>query len=194
MLPRVFDMFMQVGRSIDHSQGGLGIGLTLVRRLLEMHGGTVSAESGGIDQGSTFIVRLPLGAPVETPAVVVAPAALQPARRILVVDDNTDAAESLAILLNLDGHTTRVVHDGESALSAATEFLPDAVFLDIGMPGMNGYETARRLRGTHGGSLRLIALTGWGTEQDRRLAQDAGFDHHLVKPVDPAMLGPVLAG
>ena len=194
MLPRVFDMFTQVGRSIDHSQGGLGIGLTLVRRLLEMHGGSVDAESPGINQGSTFIVKLPLAERAEAAVVETAPAAARLARHILVVDDNTDAAESLSMLLELEGHTTRVAHDGVSALAAAAEFVPDTILLDIGMPGMNGYETARRLRDLHGPSVRIIALTGWGAEENRRLAQEAGFDRHLVKPVDPIMLASALAG
>jgi signal transduction histidine kinase/CheY-like chemotaxis protein len=194
MLPRVFEMFMQVGRSIDQSQGGLGIGLTLVRRLLELHGGSVDAESPGLNQGSTFVVRLPLTERVEIPAAVAAPPASKAQRRILVVDDNMDAAESLSMLLDLDGHTTRVAHDGEAALRVAAEFQPDTVFLDIGMPGMNGYETARRLRTTHGASLKIIALTGWGAEENRRLAQEAGFDRHLVKPVDAEMLASALTG
>ena len=193
MLSRVFDIFTQVGRSIDHSQGGLGIGLTLVRRLLDMHGGSVVAESAGINQGSTFTVKLPLARRGETPEAVVAPAATQRVRRILIVDDNTDAAETLAMLLNLEGHLTRVAHDGEAALNAAVEFQPDTVFLDIGMPGMNGYETAQRLREAHGNAMRIIALTGWGAEEDRRLANHAGFDRHLVKPVDPAVLASALA-
>ncbi|MBC8026614.1 MAG: response regulator [Steroidobacteraceae bacterium] len=192
MLPRVFEMFMQVGRSIDHSQGGLGIGLTLVRRLLEMHGGSVIAESGGPNQGCTFVVQLPLAERADAPATIAAPTVTQSARRILIVDDNTDAAESLAILLDLEGHTTLVAHDGESALVAAAEFCPDTVFLDIGMPGMNGYDTARELRDAHGESIKLIALTGWGAEEDRRRAHEAGFDRHLVKPVDPAMLASAL--
>jgi signal transduction histidine kinase len=194
MLPRVFEMFTQVGRSIDHSQGGLGIGLTLVRRLLEMHGGSVDAESAGTHQGSTFIVKLPLAEPVEAPAIVAPYVTPPPARRILVVDDNTDAAETLSMLLELDGHTTRVAGDGESALTVAAAFRPDTVLLDIGMPGMNGYEAARKLRDAHGPSLRIIALTGWGAEEDRRQAHEAGFDRHLVKPVDPAMLASALAG
>ena len=193
MLSRVFDIFTQVGRSIDHSQGGLGIGLTLVRRLLDMHGGSVVAESAGINQGSTFTLKLPLARRGETPEAVVAPAATQRVRRILIVDDNTDAAETLAMLLNLEGHLTRVAHDGEAALNAAVEFQPDTVFLDIGMPGMNGYETAQRLREAHGNAMRIIALTGWGAEEDRRLANHAGFDRHLVKPVDPAVLASALA-
>ncbi len=193
MLPRVFDMFTQVHRSIEHSQGGLGIGLTLVRRLLEMHGGGVDAQSAGTNQGSTFIVRLPLAERIEAPAAVAAPTAARIAHRILVVDDNEDAAETLSMLLAFEGHTTRLAHDGESALAVAAEFRPDTVFLDIGMPGMNGYEAARHLRDAHGASMRIIALTGWGAEEDRRLAHEAGFDHHLVKPLDPTMLAAALA-
>jgi len=138
-------------------------------------------------------VKLPLARRGETPEAVVAPAATQRVRRILIVDDNTDAAETLAMLLNLEGHLTRVAHDGEAALNAAVEFQPDTVFLDIGMPGMNGYETAQRLREAHGNAMRIIALTGWGAEEDRRLANHAGFDRHLVKPVDPAVLASALA-
>ena len=194
MLSRVFEIFMQAHRGEEHSQGGLGIGLTLVRRLIDMHGGSVSAESAGPGQGSTFVVRLPLAKRLEVTAAAAAPSpAPAPAtRRILVVDDNTDAAESLSMLLDLEGHSTRVAHDGASALAVAAEFKPDAVFLDIGMPGMNGYEAARRLRAANGTAIRLIALTGWGAEEDRRLASEAGFDHHLVKPVDPTLLAGVL--
>jgi signal transduction histidine kinase len=194
MLPRVFEMFTQVGRSIDQSQGGLGIGLTLVRRLLEMHGGSVDAQSAGTNRGSTFIVRLPLAEHVEGTAIPAGATSPRPTRRVLVVDDNTDAAETLSMLLDLEGHETRVAHDGESALAIAAEFRPDIVFLDIGMPGMNGYETARRLREAQGASLRIVALTGWGADDDRRRAHEAGFDRHLVKPVDPAMLASALAG
>jgi signal transduction histidine kinase/GAF domain-containing protein len=192
MLTKVFDMFTQVGRSIDHSQGGLGIGLTLVRRLLEMHGGSVEAQSPGANAGSTFIVRLPLAERVEAATAPSEPAAVQRPRRILIVDDNHDAAESLSMLLSIEGHDTRVANDGETALATVPEFRPDTVFLDIGMPGMNGYETAWHLRQAHGRALRLIALTGWGSEEDRRRAREAGFDAHLVKPVDPAMLASAL--
>ncbi|WP_437729825.1 ATP-binding protein [Sorangium sp. So ce1335] len=191
MLPRVFDMFTQVVRSIDRAQGGLGIGLTLVRRLVELHGGTVHAESEGPGRGSTFTVRLPLAAAEEPasrrsspgPAGRDAAAAL----RILVVDDNVDGAESLALLLRMSGHRTRAVHTGPEALTAARELGADVVFLDIGLPGMSGYEVARRLRAEPGvAGFVLVALTGWGTEDDRRRAREAGFDHHLTKPVDAA--------
>jgi PAS domain S-box-containing protein len=196
MLPQVFDMFTQVGQSIDRAQGGLGIGLTLVRRLVEMHGGTVSAESAGIGQGSVFTVRLPL-APSVVATEDAAPASeseLGARRRVLVVDDNVDAAESLAMLLGLEGHETRMAHTGEEALAVAREFIPDTIFLDIGLPVMNGYEVARQIRADDAfdPQPRLIALTGWGAEDDRRQAHAAGFDTHLVKPVDPSVLGRIL--
>jgi signal transduction histidine kinase/ActR/RegA family two-component response regulator len=197
MLPRVFDIFTQVGRSVDQSQGGLGIGLTLVRRLVEMHGGSVEAQSAGAGMGSTFIVRLPLATNGGEPI------ANQPERhtphskarlRVLVVDDNVDAAESLAMLLELDGHQTRIAHTGESAVDVALGFVPDAAFIDIGLPGLNGYEVAQRLRADASmhEALLLVALTGWGSDEDRRRAQGAGFDLHLVKPVDFDKLNEVL--
>ncbi|MDI1481034.1 GAF domain-containing protein [Polyangium sp. y55x31] len=189
MLPRVFDMFTQVGRSIDRAQGGLGIGLTLVRRLVELHGGTVEAASDGPSRGSIFTVRLPLGAAEEAQAEN--PSGDAPSKgaagglKVLVVDDNVDGAESLAELLQLTGHTTEVAHTGPSALVAARAFEPDVVFLDIGLPGMTGYEVAQRLRAEEAlGRVVLVALTGWGTEEDRRQAREAGFDYHLTKPVD----------
>ncbi|HUQ11455.1 MAG TPA: ATP-binding protein [Steroidobacteraceae bacterium] len=192
MLTKVFDIFTQVEPSIDQSQGGLGIGLTLVRRLLEMHGGSVEAESAGANAGSTFIIRLPLAGQAEVSSPIPAPPASARARRILVVDDNNDAAETLSMLLSLDGHDTRVANDGESAVVVAGQFLPDTVFLDIGLPGMNGYETARHLRQAHGKLVRIIALTGWGDAEHRQRAHEAGFDGHLVKPVDPALLAAAL--
>ena len=189
MLTKVFDLFTQVGRSLDRSQGGLGIGLSLVRRLAEMHGGSVAAESAGPGQGSTFTVRLPLE--VEGPDAPDLPApATQPgqeSRRILVVDDHIDGAESLAMLLRLFGHEAHTVHNGPDALVAAGDIQPDLVFLDIGLPGMNGYEVALTLRRNHGATgPMLVALTGWGSEDDRQRARDAGFDAHLAKPVNPA--------
>ena len=192
MLPRVFDLFTQVGHSMDGSQGGLGIGLTLVRRLLEMHGGSVDAESAGADTGSTFTVRLPLAKSKRKDRAVIA-GAERPAGsgvlRVLVVDDNVDGAEALAMFLELKGHLTRLAHDGQRALIAAVEFQPQIVFLDIGLPDMSGYDVARALRAQ---ALvpqpKLVALTGWGSERDRQQAQAAGFDDHLVKPVDMAKL------
>ncbi|WP_170319375.1 GAF domain-containing protein [Polyangium spumosum] len=200
MLPKVFDMFTQVGRSIERAQGGLGIGLTLVRRLVELHGGTVEATSEGPSRGSMFTVRLPLGAAEETPAANGPSGGLPTSGaakglKVLVVDDNVDGAESLAELLKLSGHETEVAHTGPAALVAARTFEPDVVFLDIGLPGMTGYEVARRLRAEEAlGQVVLVALTGWGTEEDRRQAREAGFDHHLTKPVDVGEVQRIVEG
>ena len=184
-LGSVFDMFTQVDRSSRRTQGGLGIGLTLVRSLVEMHGGHVEARSEGPGKGSEFIVRLPMisGAPVQANASAANPKRL--ARRVLIVDDNRDAADTLALLLTQLGATAHAVHSGEAALAALDKFKPEAILLDIGMPGMDGYEVARSIRANtkHRGSL-LIALTGWGQEQDQRRSRAAGFDHHLIKPPD----------
>ncbi|GHA73940.1 GAF domain-containing protein [Cognatilysobacter bugurensis] len=195
MLRRVFDAFTQVDRTLDRAQGGLGIGLTLVRRLVELHGGRVEARSAGLGRGSAFTITLPrpLADGVSVPAVPTTP--LQPASsclRLLVVDDNVDAAMSLGMLLELGGHEVRIAHSGPDAIDAAASGDCDVVFLDIGLPGFDGYEVARRLRAKAGPAPVLVAVTGWGNEEDRRLAQDAGFDHHLVKPVDPAVLLPLL--
>jgi len=195
MLPRVFEMFTQVGRSRRQAQPGLGIGLTLVRNLVELHGGTVEAHSAGLGKGSEFIVRLPVVA-VQQPAKTPSPAApAMPSdvsvvpRRVLVVDDNRDAAESLAVLLRRMGLEVNVAYSGPAALDALVEFDPEVIFLDIGMPVMDGYEAVRRIRDEAGGRDRLIiALTGWGQEDDRRKSREAGFDYHLTKPVDLAHL------
>ncbi len=191
MLPQVFDMFTQVGRTLDRSQGGLGIGLTLVRRLVEMHGGTVEVESPGPGLGTTFTLHLPVAGPTE-PARQRAgsEAEGQASRRlrILVVDDNIDGAESLAMLLRLGGHETLTANTGAEALTAARSFLPDLMFLDIGLPGMDGYEVAARLRAEERQRCVLVALTGWGSEDDRRRSKSVGFDHHLTKPVDAEAL------
>jgi CheY-like chemotaxis protein/anti-sigma regulatory factor (Ser/Thr protein kinase) len=198
MLPKVFDIFTQVERSIEDSHGGLGIGLALVRKLVEMHGGTVEAESAGPGRGSTFTIRLPLAAERNALATHADKVRTEdsPSLRILVVDDNLDAAESLAICLELNGHQTRRAGDGESALAIAAEFRPQAAILDIGLPGMDGYELARCLRGqtNSGPPPLLVAVTGWGAEEDRLRAQDAGFDLHLVKPIDPERLNRLIAG
>jgi CheY-like chemotaxis protein len=192
MLPKVFDVFMQVERSIEDSHGGLGIGLALVRKLVEMHGGTVEAESPGQGRGSTFTIRLPLAAEPDALATDADKVSTEasPSLRILIVDDNLDAAESLAICLELKGHRTRRAGDGESALAIAAEFQPQTAILDIGLPGMDGYELARCLRAQtrSGPTPLLVAVTGWGAEEDRQRAQDAGFDLHLVKPIDPERL------
>jgi CheY-like chemotaxis protein len=196
----VFEMFTQVRGSLDRAQGGLGIGLSLVRRLVELHGGRVSAFSGGRGQGSIFTVRLPLrpGTPYAQAPARATPeeeaAAGAGPLRVLVVDDNLDAAESLVALLEVLGHTTAVAHDGMQGLEAAREFVPDLVFLDIGLPGMSGYEVARAIRRT--AALRevvLIALTGWGAQSDQQQSHEAGFDQHLTKPVSLEALEQALA-
>lgn len=188
LLPHVFDLFTQGPRGDDRAQGGLGIGLTLVRRLLQLQGGTISAFSAGLRQGSEFIIELPpgLAADLVTPIEVKAnDATLTRQRRILVVDDNIDSAESLALLLESDGNELRVAHDGETALIVAQAFLPDIVLLDIGLPGLSGYEVAEQLRAMpEMQHAVLIALTGYGRPDDQRRALEAGFDYHLVKPVD----------
>jgi CheY-like chemotaxis protein len=179
----------------------LGIGLTLVRRLVEMHGGSVTAYSEGPGKGSEFVVRLPALSPTQPIPGARAmdeggeAVGAAPQRRIVVVDDNVDAAESLAMLLRLEGHDVRVAHDGPTALSAVEADPPDLVFLDIGMPVMNGYDVAQWLRQQPGlENLVLVAMTGWGQEEDRRRSKEAGFDHHLVKPVEPEALHKLLAG
>src|SRR5262245_51513341 len=188
MLGRVFDMFVQVERRLDRSQGGVGIGLTLVKKLVELHGGTIEVRSDGVGKGAEFAVHLPALAELPTtPARKKAESWHTiglPDRRILVVDDNEDAADSLAILLSLAGQQVRAAYDGPMALQVAEEFNPDLALVDIGMPGMDGHELARRLRVNFGpDKLTLIALTGWGQDDDRRRSQEAGFDHHLVKPI-----------
>jgi CheY-like chemotaxis protein/two-component sensor histidine kinase len=196
MLDHVFDLFAQADRLPDTAQQGLGIGLTLVRRLVELHGGRVVARSAGRGQGSEFEVRLPLSA-IPSGAPQPAPGAEargeQPARRILVVDDNQDSAESLAVLLRMRGHDVRIAHDGPAALAAARDHGPEAVLLDIGLPGMSGYDVARALRTAEGARPLLVALTGYGQREDRQRAHDAGFDLHFTKPVDLARLERVLA-
>jgi signal transduction histidine kinase/ActR/RegA family two-component response regulator len=193
-LDSVFDMFMQVERSNRRSQGGLGIGLTLVRSLVAMHGGTVLARSAGPGHGSEFVVTLPVTAEkvrrIDPPRLV----AMFPPRRILVVDDNQDAADTLGSLLTALGATTAVVHSGAAALDAFATFSPDAVLLDLGMPGMDGYDVARRIRAMEGHpDTLLIALTGWGQDYDYRQSRAAGFDHHLVKPPDIERLRDLLS-
>jgi PAS domain S-box-containing protein len=199
MLSTIFELFSQGDQSSHSAQGGLGIGLTLVRRLAELHGGSVEAHSDGSGKGSEFVVRLPLvgeplagqqrGAREDSAHEAVA----GPAHRILVVDDNADSAESLAMMLRLLGHEVHTAHDGPTAVLAAATIAPDVVLLDIGLPGMDGYEVARQLRALPQvrGAV-LVAQTGWGQEEDRRKSREAGFDHHLVKPVDPAALREVL--
>ena len=197
-LPRIFEMFTQVDRSMEKSQGGLGIGLTLVKRLVEMHGGTVDARSEGPGKGSEFVVRLPIVLETSLPqasAVEDEPAASTSSLRILIVDDNGDGADSLGMMLRVVGYDTRTAYDGQEGVDVAGEFRPDVVLLDIGLPKLNGYEACRRIRDEPWGKdVVLIALTGWGQDEDRRRSHDAGFDHHLVKPVEPQALMKMLAG
>ena len=196
LLPKVFDMFVQVGTSLERSQGGLGLGLTLVRKLTEMHGGTVTAESAGEHQGSTFVIRVPAADPppgARPNQTEPTEATVPTSKRVLVVDDNVDGAESMALLLEMRGYEVRTAHDGLGGLAAACEFLPDVVLLDIGLPGLNGYEVAKRIRQEPGiAGVSLVALTGWGAEEDRRRAKEAGFDHHLTKPVEAKRLNELL--
>jgi PAS domain S-box-containing protein len=195
LLPHIFDLFTQAHRTPDRAQGGLGIGLTLVKRLVEMHDGTVEARSEGLGSGAEFIVRLPTLASSSVPVTrmplrvpVVAPADVR-SLRILVVDDNVDAADSIAMLLNMEGHQTRSVNTARAALLAVPDFRPEVVLLDIGLPEMDGYEVARHLRAQDGASrMRLVAVTGYGQPADRLRAHEAGFDEHMVKPVEPAAL------
>jgi CheY-like chemotaxis protein len=199
MLPRVFEMFTQVDRSLERTQGGLGIGLSLVKGLVEMHGGGVEVRSAGPGTGSEFVVILPVvlsqagqqrGDEAER-----TPTAPTVRRRILVADDNRDSAYSLALLLKIMGNDTQTAHDGLEVLEVAASFRPEVILLDIGMPKLNGYETARRIRQQPWGrDVLLVAQTGWGQEDDKRLSKEAGFDVHLVKPVDPRALEKLLSG
>jgi signal transduction histidine kinase len=198
VLPHIFDMFVQADRSLERAHGGLGIGLTLVRRLVDLHNGTVTASSAGLGKGSEFVVRLPraVGADIaDTPPTPSANIGSLPVRRILVVDDNKDAVESLALLLSIVGQSVATARDGLEALAQVEQFGPEVVVLDIGLPGLNGYEVARRIRAMdHSTPPVLVALTGWGQDEDRRRTVEAGFDHHLVKPVDFDALKALLAG
>jgi CheY-like chemotaxis protein/two-component sensor histidine kinase len=187
LVPRVFDLFTQGERGLDRSQGGLGIGLTMVQSLVEMHGGSVIGRSDGSGQGSEFVVRLPV-LPQTTkrlaqPSRAPKQRANAPSRRVLVVDDNISTAETMAALLQMNGHVLRVANDGATAVEIAADFNPDVVLLDIGMPGMNGYQVAKKLRQMPGlDQTLLIALSGYGQEEDLRCSREAGFHHHLVKP------------
>lgn len=188
MLPRVFELFTQVDRSANRGQGGLGIGLTLVKSLVELHGGTVEARSEGVGRGSEFAIRLPLAVaprPGYQPTNIDSHSAILTSKRVLIVDDNRDAAESLATLLTLLGAETQAAFSGPEALDIIRGFKPAVVLLDIGMPGMDGHEVARRIRRIpEFQKIPLIALTGWGQEDDRKRSRSAGFDHHLIKPAD----------
>jgi len=196
-ISRIFQMFSQVEPALERSHGGLGIGLSLAKGLVELHGGTIEARSGGIGRGTEFIVRLPI---VDVPIISHEtghngdqPAAARDSR-ILVVDDLRDAADTLALMLQTMGHHTRTAYDGLEAVEAAGTFKPNIVLLDIGLPTMTGYDAARRIRNEPwGAKMALVALTGWGQDEDKQRAFEAGFDHHLTKPVDPVALEKLLA-
>jgi signal transduction histidine kinase/CheY-like chemotaxis protein len=196
ILPRIFELFTQADRSLDRSQGGLGIGLALVQRLVELHGGTVAASSA-MGEGSEFVVRLPVVSP--PPPQASAPPAetaqpTKPSLRVMVVDDNVDTVTTLAMLVKESGHDVRTAFDGSAVLEAALDYRPDVVLLDIGLPGLNGFEVAKRLR--QQSSLKnivLVAMTGYGQESDRKRSREAGFDHHLVKPGDFGKLLQIMA-
>jgi PAS domain S-box-containing protein len=196
LLPHVFDLFRQGSRGEDRSEGGLGVGLTLVRRLIEMHGGQVSASSAGPGLGSEFVMRLPLHEGAVPPAEPGRPrvASHGASRRVLVVDDNHDSADSMSLLLRLKGHDVRTAHDGPDALRIAAEYHPEIVLLDIGLPGMSGYQVAQLLRDLPGlRDVTLVAVTGYGQDEDRRRALEAGLDRHLTKPVEPSAIEEVLS-
>ncbi len=193
MLPKVFELFTQVERTLDRAEGGLGIGLTLVRRLVEMHGGRVEARSAGPGSGSEFEVRLPLvrlGARAPLPIAQITAGPDSEARlRILIVDDNRDSAESLASLLRIHGNDVCTAYEGLQALAVAEDYHPEVILLDLGLPGINGFEVAKQMRLSPVlADTTIVAITGFGTENDRRLSRDAGFDYHLVKPVDFTIL------
>jgi CheY-like chemotaxis protein len=193
MLPRVFDLFAQGEISLAHSQGGLGIGLTLVRKLVDLHGGTVTVHSEGLGRGSEVAVRLPVGTPFQAPSEP-AIARRGPPRHILVIEDNPDAREMLRILLEVDGHRVEVAEDGRRGVKMARSSRPEVALVDIGLPGLDGYEVARQMRALLGRQVRLIALTGYGQPEDRRRAAEAGFDAHLIKPVSAEQIEEILEG
>jgi PAS domain S-box-containing protein len=198
MLPRVFDMFSQIDTGHEHADGGIGIGLALVKGFVELHGGTVEAGSAGLDQGSEFMVRLPASlrtqAPLARTPEKAPPTGSNGTRRVLVADDNRDGAEIMAMLLVHSGFEVQLAHSGSDALAVAEQQRPDIAVLDIGMPGMSGYDVARAIRSQPwGAGITLIAVTGWGQEDDKRKAKDAGFDHHLTKPIDPNALEQLMA-
>jgi CheY-like chemotaxis protein len=194
LLPRIFDLFAQGEQDPARPAGGLGIGLTLVRRLAELHGGTAEAASAGEGRGATFTIRLPaIAPPVPATMASVAPTRTQ-ARRVLVVEDNNDVRAMLEAVLATEGHEVGSAADGRAALDAAARLRPDVAIIDIGLPGADGYQVARSLRVQHGPALRLIALTGYGLAEDRRRSSESGFEAHLVKPVDPVRLAALVGG
>src|SRR5262249_6879735 len=194
MLPRVFDLFAQGDPSLAHSQGGLGIGLTLVRRLVELHGGMVTVHSEGLGRGTEVVVRLPLGTPSPSSPEPPTEQRVGRARHILVIEDNPDAREMLRTTLEVDGHRVDVAEDGPQGVETARSSRPDVVLVDIGLPGLNGYEVAKQVRALFGRHVRLIAVTGYGQSEDRRRTEEAGFDAHLTKPVSSEQIAEALLG
>jgi CheY-like chemotaxis protein len=194
LLPSVFELFVQAQPATERAHGGLGIGLALARRLIEMHGGAIAAHSDGPGKGTAIVITMPV-----CQADATRPSSSQidvshVARRVVIIDDNKDAAHTMSMLVEQLGGSARIAHDGVSGLAAVQEFQPDTVFLDIGMPGMDGYEACRRIRRQPSErDVVIVAVTGWGQSQDKQRALDAGFDAHLTKPVDPAALARVLA-
>ena len=195
-LPHIFDLFSQENSSLDRSEGGLGIGLTLVKNLTELHGGNVTASIDGQGRGSTFSVHLPIAKTDAQSNEVVETLAKTSAgnRRVLIIDDNMDSADAIAMLLQLEGHQVRTAADGPTGIAAAADFRPDVVLCDIGLPGMNGYEVAERMRKMNGWSLTMIAVMGYGRPEDMQRSFKSGFAHHLVKPIDPNKLNKILLG
>jgi CheY-like chemotaxis protein len=196
LMPRIFDMFTQLQAHRDRTYGGLGIGLTLSRRLVQLHGGTITASSEGVGRGSEFTIRLPIetvGQNAETRSESYQTERHEGGSRILIAEDSPDAAEMLSLMLGIKGHEVRVAADGEQAVALAATFEPQIAFIDIGMPRMDGFEVARRLREQLGRRVLLVALTGWGQDEDRRRSHEAGFDHHLTKPPEPDVLDELIA-
>jgi CheY-like chemotaxis protein len=198
MLTEIFEMFSQVAPTKGHAEAGLGIGLALVKGLVDLHGGRVEARSAGLERGSEFVIHFPnslveAARPAEPLGGAVVPSS-RPPLRVLIADDNRDSAESLGMLLELLGHEVHLAHDGTNAFAMAAATLPNVALLDIGMPGMDGYEVAANIRREPWGSgITLIAITGWGQDENKRMARTAGFDHHLTKPMDSAVLESILA-
>jgi CheY-like chemotaxis protein len=191
MLQRVFELFTQADRTLDRSEGGLGIGLTVARRLAELHGGSISAQSEGLGRGSTFTVKLPLAVEASSASDVQAEDGHSPAslrHKILVVDDNRDTATSCSMLFRTMGHEVQTAYDGIAALELARTFKPEAIFLDIGLPGMNGFEVVKTLRREGHRNEIIVAVSGYGQPEDRQRSREAGFDEHLVKPVQQESL------